>query len=168
MENEFTELEIALIEKEATRKPYSEIAFLLDRTVKEVKDFISVFFKDREIVLFQSLLDEKKKTRPSVIREPRPSKGEKKKPRKISRIIQQENKAAFKNTRGGRVYFDRQVDYSKLITVRIDDKTFVYAQPGEDPDKVREKYFHNLTLPKQISPSQRNKTLEVKKFKPVK
>src|SRR4051812_5944632 len=128
MENEFADFEIAIIEKEVTKKPFRDIAFLIDRSIEEVTSFINQFLQGKEIVSYQQQLDQKKKDRPPVIRKPRPKKQKtekKKEPVIKSRIIIPDQKQ--KRNRAGEIIFKTKVvDLSKLQQVKIDTKTWIY------------------------------------------
>jgi hypothetical protein len=60
-------------------------------------------------------------------------------------------------------FVQRTVDYSQLVSVRVDSKTIIYIKPGEDPEIAKKKYIANLKKP-QFLPT----TVQVKKFKPIK
>lgn len=153
MEN-FTSADQALIIKECRHKSAADIAFLIDQTVDDVKAFMKAYAADAGIITYQQLLDEKVKV--AKPRAPRPAKAKAakaqkvkvKKPVVISRVIEKGVKEtpAFKTTRSGeKIWKTREVDYSKMHLVRIDDKTQVYAKPGESEDECRRRY-HNMRL----------------------
>jgi hypothetical protein len=148
--------EIQIINKEVSKRSFVDIAFLLDRPVSEVAAYVSENYKENS---FQAQMDER---RPKVERQPRTKK---KNPQILSRRILQDQKTN-RDRRNEAKYVTKQIDYSKMKTVRIDDRTYVYAPIDEDPKIAREKYFANQKLPKHISPSQRGPTTEIKKFKP--
>jgi hypothetical protein len=57
VENQFAEFEIMVIEKEVSRKSYQDIAFFLDRSVDDVREFIGEWIKNRGIIPYQQVLD---------------------------------------------------------------------------------------------------------------
>jgi hypothetical protein len=82
-----------IIRKEISRKSYSDIAFLLDRSVEETTTIVNELAKDIGMIPYQQVLDEKRKElkmlRPAKepkIRKPREQK--KKEPVIISRIVE--------------------------------------------------------------------------------
>ncbi|MBK7885158.1 MAG: hypothetical protein IPJ81_16245 [Chitinophagaceae bacterium] len=46
-----------------------------------------------------------------------------------------------KRSRRPPTYKSKEVDYSQLITVRIDAKTFIYAKPGDDIEKLKANFL---------------------------
>jgi hypothetical protein len=172
VENQFAEFEIMVIEKEVSRKSYQDIAFFLDRSVDDVREFIGEWIKNRGIIPYQQVLDESKPVKP-------PKEKKERAPRKNITAIQREKKEKVKritsrvivpdkrpamNKRG--VYRTRVVDYSQMQTVKIDEKTYIYIKLGEDPAQAKKKYLDNLA-PRQFQSSE-GKIVEVKKFKPIK
>jgi hypothetical protein len=167
MENQFEEYEIQLIEKNIMRKPYSDIAFLLSRPLEEVSAFINDHIKDRGIITHQQTIDQKKAERTHTEKKPRAARPRKKKEKDtkiISRLILQDQKVA-RAKRFEPAFKTKKIDYSKMKTVRIDDKTIVYAEIHEDPEVVRKKYFSNKKVRPFLPTGSKN--TEVKKFKPV-
>lgn len=166
METAFADYEVAIIEKEVTKKPYKDIAFLLDRTVEEVTAFVNQFLHGKDIISLQQLRDQEKKDRPPVIRKPREKKEKKKEPVITSRIIIPDQKQK-RNRAGEIIYRTREVDLSKLHEVKIDNKTWIYIRPGQDPEEVRKKYLQRLADCKSRFVDNEKTFKEVKKFKPA-
>ena len=54
-----------------------------------------------------------------------------------------------KSKRRPSMYKTREVDYSKLVTVRIDNKTFIYAKPGREAATKKAFLKHYGLPPKQ-------------------
>ncbi len=69
--------------------------------------------------------------------------------RRNESAIKQWNKQTQKNKTRLPVFKIKQVDYSQLMQVRIDHKTIVYANPGEDPAAVKERYLQRASNQKQ-------------------
>lgn len=175
MENSFSVFEVRLLKSLLSKKSDEEIALMLERPVHDVSAKIHELTGG--ISPFQEKLQQKKKQqerREEIVRQKKQQQQAKKvveKKRTVSsRIIshQTADRVQARKRRDEPQFKTKAVDYSQLVAVRIDHRTVVFAKPGEDPDKVREKYFANQKLPKNISPSQRNNTVEVKKFKPIK
>lgn len=139
--NQFSEADIMLIKKEITRKSYLDIAFLLDKELQDLKLFLEEWSPAAGIISYQQLLDERQASRPVRIRKPRQM--QEKKPKIISRIIENEQKE--KRQKGREPKFQtKAVDYSQLQSVRVDQRTFIYIQAGDDPKKAIEKYHQTL------------------------
>jgi hypothetical protein len=148
MEAEFSSLDVMVIEKEILRKTYSDIAFLIDKPVELLRDFIAEHFRDKQVLTYQQVLDQQKKSRPVVKRE---------KPATLKKIKKEQDEArgtaaavAWQNQtktnrdrEWKRSYKTKKVDYSKLRTVKVDNKTFIYIKPGEDPEAAKKKFLAN-------------------------
>ncbi|MGN6478316.1 MAG: hypothetical protein ACTHKV_13910 [Flavipsychrobacter sp.] len=134
----FADYEIMIIEKEVAKKSYRDIAFLLDRSVEEVKAFVTAFIQDKNIVPFQTTIEQARKARTPVVRINR-----KKAAVIISRTIEQAQKIK-RNRAGEIIYKTKVVDLSKMQEVRIDRKTCIYIKPGQDPQLAKEKYLQRL------------------------
>jgi hypothetical protein len=147
MENEFTSFEIDLIGRELSRKSYSDIAFLIDKEISDVTSLARTHFPD--LIPYQVLLDEKKAARPPVIRKPRPPK--EKKPKIISRRIVQEQKVQ-RARRNEPKFATKVVDYSNMKSIRVDDRTYAYPKPGEDPEQCRERVLKLMKKNSALKP----------------
>lgn len=166
MENAFSELDLVIIEREVTKKSYSDIAFLLDRPIEQVSSFITEFLLGKEITSFQQLKDQRKASRAPAARQAREKKAKEKKPLVISRkIIPDRN---FKLNRAGeKVFTSKVIDLSQLQEVRIDSKTCIYIKPGQDPNEEKNKYLKRLADCKSRYLDQEKSTKNVSKFKPA-
>ena len=142
MDTEFSEADIMLIEKELTRKSYNDIAFLIDKTAQEVAEFITAYSQAKNLIPFQHLLDQKKSSKPAVFKETKTKK--EKKPIVFSRIIVPDEKQK-KNRKGEIIFKSKPIDLSKLKQVKIDNKTWIYIKPDQDPVQARIKYMQRLT-----------------------
>jgi hypothetical protein len=138
---EFTELDITIIQKELGRKSYEDIAFLIDKTAEEVKVAALMISDSTGIIPYQRILDEKRKDRPVVAASRKPKVKKPKEPVIISRVIT----TAVTGTRrpAEKKWKSKEVDYSKMVTVKIDRRTSVLARKDEDPEEVRRKFFLN-------------------------
>lgn len=141
------------------QKSASDIARLLDYDIADVTAFINSAVEGSEIVTCQMKLDARKKARPS-----KAAPGKRRKPEQVRRaeeknreyliseqkrlnklekenIEQSRRKASWESRRP--LYKTKVVDYSKLITVRINRKTVIYAKPGEDIEKLKKSFRKN-------------------------
>jgi hypothetical protein len=165
MQNSFSLFETQLVKSLLSKVPDEDIASMLDRPVQEVTEAINLMTGGVRPDVTKPAKAVARKTRQPVI--PKVKKKKRKEPVVFSRVLVQDNTASHIN-REKRHFKTKAVDYAKMQTVRIDPKTFVYAKADEDPAEVKRKYFENLNARKNISPSQRNSSVEVKKFKPIK
>lgn len=145
----FTTADIMLIEKEIGRKPYSDIAFLIDRTKADVAEFVKHWLDGKDVVPYELQLQQKRASRAPVERKPRAKKEKQKKPVIISRSVPSEapvkpNEGNFRMRRGQPVYNTKAVDLSKLVQVRIDAKTCIFIKPGQDPEEEKARFISNL------------------------
>lgn len=132
----FNELEKELIRKEMSRKSAKDLAFLLDRSIEEVRLVISGMAGDARVIPLQHVIDQNRK--------PRAGRQKKKKEKVIiSRIIESDQKA--KRARGNQPQFKtKSIDYSQLVLIRIDHKTQIYIRPDQDPETERQAYLDKL------------------------
>lgn len=157
-----SEADIMLIEKEVQRKSFRDIAFLLDRTVDDVKKFIKELCEQKSIIPYQQLLNDKKDQSKEATKKPREKKEKKKEPKVISRII--ETQLEDKRRRGRQPKFEtKKVDYSQLRTVKVDEKTYIYIKPGDDPKKAIEKYKQNLNNYRHISVAEKSQAERIRR-----
>lgn len=132
-----------LIEKEITRKPYRDIAFLLDKSTEEVKAFVSAWIDGKSIIPFEPLHQPAREKKVPAERKPREKKEKKKEAKIISRRIEHEQKTRRERSERS-VFKTKVVDLSKLHQVRIDQKTCIYIKPGQDPVKAKNNYLNKL------------------------
>jgi hypothetical protein len=140
---EFTELDITIIQKELGRKSYDDIAFLIDKTAEEVKAAALIISDSTGIIPYQRILDEKRKVRPVIEKTPRARRVKKpKEPVIISRVISKPVKHQVVRRPEKRLA-SKNIDWSQMVTVKIDRRTSVMARRDEDPAAVREKFMQN-------------------------
>jgi hypothetical protein len=135
---EFSELDIQIIQKELQRKSYADIGFLIDKTEEEVRAAATLIADSTGVIPYQHILDARKKTR-----EIKPARQKKKQPVIISRIIDKQTINPDRFRKKEKRWGNREVDWSKMVTVKIDHRTSVMARRDQDPREVREKYFAN-------------------------
>ena len=124
----FTFFETILIRNELTSKSFRQIADLLNRSMEEVAEYATMLAKEEGLILFGSNCKEKNK--PSKV------KPENKQAVIISRYIEErqaENRRKSKEPK----YETKPFDPSKLVAVKVDEKTIIFIKPGEDPIAAR-------------------------------
>lgn len=137
----FTYFEMILIRNECRNKTIKEIAALLNKPVDDVSDFILALAKEEGLTLFGKEV-EKEKVTPAKV------KPENKQAAIISRKIEltQEQQRRKNNSPQ---YKTKEVDYSKLICVRVNDKTIIYVKPGADIEAEKRRCLESLNKPKE-------------------
>jgi hypothetical protein len=161
--DEFTPLEIQLIKCSLTVRTDEEIAELLERPVQDIRKLINDLtgmagqrqqeIQERRLVQLQAKSVkrniQRKKAEEHIDNQ---EKKEKIKPPEQTEQKQRnsEHRAQLKkqDSAMSRKYSTRQIDYTKLRSLRIDDRTTVFLEPGDDPEEVRKKY---LAIRKQQS-----------------
>lgn len=158
MEPFFSEMEQSIITNMIALKSVKYIAMVLDSNVEAVSAFIDEKIKGTDTITYQMKIDANKKN--PVVKAVREKKvpvkkvnqlaetkkqlqleeREKKRKNSIEKAIVE---AARSNSRRQPVYKTKKVDYSQLITVKIDHKTTIYAKPGENIEEVKRRYFKN-------------------------
>ncbi len=134
---ELTSIEKTLIEREVGNKSYADIAFLIDRPVDEVREYVKLLRESAPIITHQDVVEEKRRIA-AANRKPREYKPREKKkadPVIISRVIVPDRMSQVRNNdanRNRRAYKTRVVDYSTKRLIRVDDKTMIYVDEGED------------------------------------
>lgn len=117
------------------RKSSKEIDELLDVDEKTIADFISIS-AGKDIVTMDQKIYEKK-----ILREKsKPVKKRKEKKQKITSA-----QLTYPGTkRIEKVFKNRKLNFSELIPVRIDAKTYIYVHPGTDIEKARTDFIHTI------------------------
>lgn len=64
---------------------------------------------------------------------------------KKQRLNREQEREASKKRESRKVIKTRQVDYTTQRSVRIDSKTWVYAKPGDDIEKLKKKYTRSFS-----------------------
>lgn len=148
MQPQFTAIETMIMQREAATKTASSIAFLLDRSVDDVKWFLRSIAEDGGISTRQSQIEQKKAARPVKQKVPKPKK--QKAPKIISREVKFVPSAFELQQRAKRTkeaadrFQTKAVDYSQLITVKVDNRTHIYIKPGQDPQAAIDRFHKSL------------------------
>lgn len=162
-------MDLTVMRRELHRLTDAQIAELIGHPIEEVKlkiDFITGGGQIRKSKSQQLLLSEIKKHA-----------GKEKKQRQVKLLIinkkQKEKKtiawredAVEKQNRIERSKMKtRIIDYSKLIAVRVDNKTIIYADPGIDINKVKADYLQKVAATKEKIYAKEKTSVTVSKFK---
>jgi hypothetical protein len=152
MTEEFSKIEIQLIRSSLATKTDLEIAELLEKPVEDVQALINELTggaaedRARDVEIFkteQAKAKEKKK-------KPKP-----KKPNKIeSRLLtstketnewqRKQRKEILSNQRSHRSYKSRDIDYSKMKTVRVAKGTYLWVDKTMSDEAAIQQYLFNL------------------------
>lgn len=148
---DFSPAEESIIKNMMLSKSHKDIAALLRCGKEDVKGLIVVLTKDTNIVTHQMKLDQRAAGRPHPVKVkiPRPptkaaTEKEKKLKEKVSlRAQQQKNTRERKSRNRPREpeFKTKDVDYSKMIIVKVDRKTFIQVPAGSDIEAVKNKYL---------------------------
>lgn len=115
--NEFSIVEIRIIQSLWEKKPPEYIATMLQRTFTEVELKIKELSRKQKVKLYQRSSFEKK----------------------VSKTANREKEWAKRQMEKKEIKI-RKVDESSLISVRIDSKTIVKVAPGTDIEELKKKY----------------------------
>lgn len=149
MKPTFSSIEMQLIRASLETKSDGEIAALLECQIEDVIVIINEITGGKSIERSASIQqlkekefqDKNRKTaRQQFLREQK----ERSEKRKIERESRRQQEEILRQKRMSRiqksVFETRQVDLSKLVSVRIDAKTFVFVKPGSNIEKVKKMY----------------------------
>jgi hypothetical protein len=166
MTSTFSNYETSIIRNMMLTKSAKYIAVILEMDTAEIKVLLAALANTAGIISYQQKLDDKlaakkaatiSKTRTKRIRDQRQGAAtieQKKLQRENDRLRKEQLKLAIRRDKESKrvsLYPARRppnyktivVDYTKLVTVRIDRQTMIYSQPGEETatkKKFLEKY----------------------------
>lgn len=175
MENDFSLLEMRMIQRMITKYPVADIAELVERPVQVVNNYINHFVEGKDIITCQQRIDEKEKIKKQQkdwkILKKKKAQAEqddilarKKELVRIKRA--REHEAIQKRKRAEPVLKTRSQNFSKMRSIRIDHKTIIFVKPDQDLEQIRKKYLQDLKFSAPVAANSKN--VEVKKFKPIK
>ena len=156
MQAEISPLQQQIIRNSMLSKSSKEIADLLGCSAEDVNAFVAADIKGKTIITKQMMIDARQKAKKPVIKkakEPKPvnlkkakvniqnefNEAKEQKIKNLNEKMQHERNAALSK----RKYKTREVDYSQRLTVKINSKTFIYAEPGETADQARARFNKN-------------------------
>jgi hypothetical protein len=182
MANNFSSIEVRLIRSLISCRSDEDIAMILEKPVQDVAAKIHELTGG--VGPYQAKLNKKKNKvekkkrehkKEVVVRQQKRSEGKAKKEfesnksKEIRKLIARQNaeRQARNRERDKPLFKMNKVDYTKLIAVRIDYKTVIYAKPGEDIAEVKKRYNDRLNEAKAKVAPKEKAYKEVKKFKPL-
>jgi hypothetical protein len=157
-EEKFSSLELQLIRSSLATRTDEEIAEILERPVEEIRSVINDMTGEagqrQEEILKQK---EAEKQAAAIKRKMRRKKAEdhsekletrekkEKREKKEQKRKNDEHRAQLKKQESAmtRMYRTREIDLSKMKAIKIDSRTTVFVEPGDDIEKVKTKY-HNI------------------------
>jgi len=158
--NEFSETDQSIIKNMMLTKSVKHISRVVDSDAGSVAAFIRSVISGTDLITEQMKLDAKKPMKKAIAPKEktvtqsqlaaRKKRDEaqklqeeikKQKKQNLYDRLQQENEK--KNKRRPPAYKTRHVDYSQLITVKIDRKTTIYANPGDNIEMVKRRFLKN-------------------------
>lgn len=137
----FTYFETILIRNEVRNKTINEIATILNKPLDDVSDFVLALAKKEGLTLFGKESEKEKLT-------PAKKKPENKQAAVISRNLEVTQEQQRRKNNAPQ-YKTRNVDYSQLICVRVNDKTTIYVSPGADIEAEKRRCLESLNKPKE-------------------
>lgn len=131
----FSFFETVLIRNELSCKSFKQIGDIIGRAPDEVAEFATVMAKEEGLNLFGCEIKEKNK--PSKV------KPENKQAIITSRHIEERQ---IENRRKSRdpQYETKPFDPTKLVAVKVDEKTIIFIKPGEDATAARKACLERL------------------------
>jgi hypothetical protein len=149
---EFSEMDQMIIRNCMLSKSHKDIAELIGCDVKTVAAFIVVLIAGTSIVTRQMIIDQKKiGQKKPVAKKAKPISDEKikeewREQKEVkARNFNEHIKIERRKDQDRRFpkYKTLSVDTSRLLSVRIDDKTTIFIKPGEDAAAAKEQFFKN-------------------------
>lgn len=152
----FSDLEKSMVKNMMMQKSHTYIANMLEKPIESISTLVDILANGA--ITKQMKLDAKK-----PVKKAKAPKAPKKKAGKTLEQLNRERKELQQKTvareaknqvertlvqnreHAKRKYKSLVVDYSKLVTVRINDKTFIYAKPGEE-EKAKKQFLKNYPL----------------------
>lgn len=157
MANEFSTLEIQLIRSSFTTKSDEDIAELLERSVEEITEKINELTsggaadRSRAVAMEKIKMEEerlatkKKKVSPAQERKAVEAAYEKKETKKNNSIgfQQAQRRKVVEGMASNRKYATREIDYSKMKSVRVNRSTHVWVPKEMPDDEAVQKFIDN-------------------------
>lgn len=171
MDNELTVFDVRMIRNLMSSLSDEDIAIAVGKPLQSVRDKIfeitgveGSLYKRNEA---KKIIRQKIKSDRLPRRTKTPKRETEKQIKRSSLVRKQDaERMVARRMRDKPLFKTKQIDYSTLIAVRIDDRTIIYAKPGADPEAIRDKY---LLAQKRKADSFKSKppSTYVKKFKPI-
>jgi hypothetical protein len=165
MESSLSIVEKRIIQNQLRRKPYEDIAELLDKPVSLVMNYAKEYSTGKNIVPLTEQLAKKKRAKQleNVNRELQ-DKSQRQLERKLARTRSKDVGSALKRQREERAVLPtKAIDYSQMRAVKIDNKTTIYVRKGDDVDVAIIRYRRSLVTSKPLTPAGRQPTNKKKK-----
>lgn len=154
MQQVFSEMDQMIIRNSMLSKSYNQIAELLNCDAKTVGAFISSMIAGTAIVTKQMIIDQKKISaykKPAAKRKPISDEKIKEEwsKQKEQKTVNSIHHQAFEKKKVTDAWLARKsfktikIDTSKLLAVKIDNKTTIFINHGEDAAAAKEKFFKN-------------------------
>jgi len=170
MENEFSLLELRLIQSMLTKKSDEEIAEIIGRPVAEVSSYTTLFVRGKEIITRQQVIDANKKKKKEKFEKKEAARKQKEWDEHTDIILKRQKvkSARAKIKKNDEPSFaTRSTNYATKTLVRIDRKTSVYVDSGTDVELFRRQFLERMHK-SHNNPTAHSNITPVKKFKPLK
>ena len=167
MENEFSLLELRIIQSLLPTRSFAEIAEVIERPVEDISEYVSIYIKGKDIVPKQHAIDEKKNfqkeksVKKISVKEKIKSEAARKKDiekeQKRLRMQRDQESANSRKRKREPLFKTKMVDQTGMVHVRIDARTFIQIPAGSDAEVEKKKFFSNQINYKSLSPMERGK-----------
>ncbi len=158
---EVNSMERSIIKNMMLSRSHKDIAAFLERPVAEISEIAAELNPENKISTYQDRLNERKATyiRPVRIKVVKPAgakmlKADRLKIEREEKLEQKRRnqaerlniEAQRRNAKRAPSFKMKEVDYSKMVTVRIDRTTFIYAEPGHEQE-AKQRFLKTYVRP---------------------
>ena len=135
-----TEYDCSAIQNMMLTRSHFAIADMLDLDQQQVADYIKSITADTGIVTFQMKIDKRKKAQPNRAKKEKP---QKEKSLMAQRRLVQKQPVITLPKRQESIYKTQNVNYGTKVLVKIDRKTSIYINKGEDRQAAIDRFKKN-------------------------
>lgn len=135
-----TEYDCSAIQNMMLTRSHFAIADILELDEKQVSDYIKSITADTGIVTFQMKIDKRKKAQPKRVKK---EKQQKEKSLMAQRRLVQKQPVITLPKRQEFIYKTQNVNYGTKVLVKIDRKTSIYINKGEDRQAAIDRFKKN-------------------------
>lgn len=148
--NELSFVDLRIIQSLIKKKSFLEIAEIIERPVEEIFTYVEQYIKGKNIKTYQQVLDDKASAKAkkflSKLSSASKAKANKIRVQEMSRLHKlHENEVAQKRKKPEKTFATRAENYALKILLRINNKTSIYINPGDDPEAARKKYLRLIS-----------------------
>lgn len=138
-----TEYDCSAIQNMMLTRSHFAIADMLDLEEKQVAEYIKSITADTGIVTFQMKIDKRKKAQPQRLPKAKRKKIDEERALNAQRKLVQKQPVVTLPKRQESIYKTQNVNYGAKVLVKIDRKTSIYINKGEDRQAAIDKFKKN-------------------------